>query len=377
MLKSFSKASVATTLLAGVVLASAGGAHAQLFNRPPAVVQGGDTFSSGVNDPAALMLRIERLENQLRSLTGQLEESQFHNRRLEEQMRRLQEAGANPAEPGLTARGAPIPQRRSDALDPSLDTPSAGGGPVGRGRGDAFNPRQSPNAPGAPRVLGTTERYGDRQAGISGPLGDPVIEDGPYEGDPSAPLDLLNPRRSQSRPAGSSQALPQQALPPVAPLSSAQDTPRQPARTQTAMPIDPAPSGPASTLPPPGPREILDTSNAALRSGELERAESGYKEFLQRYPTSRLASEATFNLGDVYARRGRHREAAEQFLKVTTDFAKASQAPQSLHRLGQSLERLGAKEQACAAWSEVPRKYPSAPQTIRAAAERDIKRASC
>jgi tol-pal system protein YbgF len=130
-------------------------------------------------------------------------------------------------------------------------------------------------------------------------------------------------------------------------------------------------------LPPQGPREILDVSNAALRSGELERAEAGYKEFLQRYPTSRLASEATFNLGDVYARRGRHREAAEQFLKVTTDFSKASQAPQSLHRLGQSLERLGAKEQACAAWSEVPRKYPSASQSVRAAAERDIKRASC
>ena len=143
------------------------------------------------------------------------------------------------------------------------------------------------------------------------------------------------------------------------------------------MPVDPAPGAPASTLPPPGPREQLDASNLALRSGELDRAESGYKEFLQRYPTSRLAPEATFNLGDVFARRGRHREAAEQFLKVTTDFPTSAQAPQSLHRLGQSLERLGAKEQACAAWAEVPRKYPSAAQTIRAAAERDIKRASC
>ncbi len=93
ILQSRFKASLATTFLASLVLAFAGGgANAQLFNRPPAVVQG-DPYSPGANDPAALMLRIERLENQLRSMTGQLEESQFQNRRLEEQVRRLQDRG--------------------------------------------------------------------------------------------------------------------------------------------------------------------------------------------------------------------------------------------------------------------------------------------
>jgi tol-pal system protein YbgF len=362
------KASVATALLAGVLLSSAGEASAQLFNRPPGAVQGGDPHQGGVNDPAALMLRIERLENQIRSLTGQLEEAQFQNRRLDEQVRRLQEAGAGAVDqPPL--RGGPTPQRRTDALD----APGAGAPPprasAGRGRGDAFDPTQAPGAPGAPRVLGAI----DQRGGLAGPLGDPIIEDGPYEVDPSAPLDLLNPRRPPARPVPS--ALP--APPQSAPLPALPEPARQPPRTQTAMPVDPAPNAPASTLPPPGPRETLDAANAAMRSGDLERAETGYRDFLNRYPTSRLASEATFNLGDVFARRGRHREAAEQFLKVTTDFSKSTQAAPSLHRLGQSLERLGAKEQACAAWAEVPRKYPTAPQTIRAAAERDIKRASC
>lgn len=381
---SIKNASVATAVLAGLLLGSAGGASAQLFNRPPQGAPGGDPYQQGgANDPAALMLRIERLENQIRSLTGQLEESQFQNRRLEEQVRRLQEAGVNPGDPA-PSRTAPPPQRRSEFFDgPPPATPRVRGDGVdalpttgrgGRGRGDAFDPAQDPTAPGAPRVLGAP----GRQAGLSGPLGDPVIEDSPYESDPSAPLDLLNPRRPQARPAASAQPLPQPLPQPVPQAAaSAPEPQRAPARQQAAMPVDPAPTGPASTLPPPGPREQLDAANLALRSGELERAETGYKEFLQRYPTSRLASEATFNLGDVYARRGRHREAAEQFLKVTTDFSKSAQAPQSLHRLGQSLERLGAKEQACAAWAEVPRKYPSAPQTIRAAAERDIKRASC
>lgn len=381
---SITKASAATAL-AGILLGtavlfgSAGGAYAQLFNRP----QAGDPYQGG-NDPAALLLRIERLENQVRSLTGQLEEAQFQNRRLEDQARRLQEAGAHAGEASSAHAGQP--QRRGDVYEPAREAGTPTPLPSAGRRGDAFDPSQYPGAPGAPRLLGSIEG----QAGLSGPLGDPVIDEGPYDTDPSAPLDLLNPRRGQgSAPANhAAQGYPPdypQAAPSRspshagAPLPSLPEQPRQPqgAQQQAAMPVDPAPRAPVSTLPPPGPRELLDRSNSALRSGDLDRAETDYKEFLKRYPSSRLAPEATFNLGDVYARRGRHREAAEQFLKVTADFSKSTQAPQSLHRLGQSLERLGAKEQACAAWAEVPRKYPSAARTIRAAAERDIKRASC
>ncbi len=333
-------------------------------------MQGGDPSLQGANDPAALMLRIERLENQIRALTGQLEESQFQNRRLEEQVRRLQEAST-----GAIPRHRAPGRRRSAAAKDSSRRPRR----VFARAATRWNcrrrhrladvatrsiRRRNPGAPGAPRVLGSMDR-----PGLSGPLGDPMIEDSPYEADPSAPLDLLNPRRPAVRAPVAQPALPP-PLPEPAPV-------RAPQRQQTAMPVDPAPNAPASTLPPPGPREQLDAANNALRAGELERAEAGYKEFLQRYPTSRLVAEATFGLGDVYARRGRHRDAAEQFLKVTTEYPKATQAASSLHRLGQSLERLGAKEQACAAWAEVPRKYPTAPQTIRTAAERDIKRASC
>ncbi len=43
-------------------------------------------------------MRIDRLENQLRTLTGQNEELQYRNRQLEEQLRALQGASSlNPA----------------------------------------------------------------------------------------------------------------------------------------------------------------------------------------------------------------------------------------------------------------------------------------
>ncbi|HEY8580094.1 MAG TPA: tol-pal system protein YbgF, partial [Beijerinckiaceae bacterium] len=248
-------------------------------------------------------------------------------------------------------RGGGGPQRRGDAEPPRDGPPrdaprdlargpagaTPGGAATPRGRGDAFDPSTAPGAPGSPRVLGRVDP-------LSGPLGADA------DGDPNAPLDLMGGRSGPGPSAGAGLGA----------------DPRQ----QAALPVDPGPA------PPSGPRAEFEAAIASSRANQLEAAETGLKGFLEKYPQSQLAASATYNLGDVYARRGRHREAAENFLKVSTDFSKSSQAPMSLVRLGQSLERLGAREQACAAWAEVARKYPSSAQA-RAGAERDMKRASC
>ena len=46
-------------------------------------------------------------------------------------------------------------------------------------------------------------------------------------------------------------------------------------------------------------------------------------------------------------------------------------------RLGESLRTLGAKEQACATFSEVPNKYPNASAAVKAAAQREAQRTKC
>jgi TolA-binding protein len=46
-------------------------------------------------------------------------------------------------------------------------------------------------------------------------------------------------------------------------------------------------------------------------------------------------------------------------------------------RLGQSLNALGAKEQACATFAEISRKYPNAAAGVKAEADREAKRVQC
>ena len=52
-------------------------------------------------------------------------------------------------------------------------------------------------------------------------------------------------------------------------------------------------------------------------------------------------------------------------------------APDALLRLGVSLDALGAKEQACATFQEVTRKYPAASPDVRSGVDREMKRAHC
>jgi hypothetical protein len=134
-------------------------------------------------------MRIQRLENQLRQLTGQNEELQYRNRQLEERLRQLQggAAGAPPAgQPSVAAvppaqtgpgygqsqGGYPPPQPgyQQPQAQPTYQQPQGGyqqpqiaspvpivqepQAPGGRRRGDAFDPSQNPNAPGAPQALG-------------------------------------------------------------------------------------------------------------------------------------------------------------------------------------------------------------------------------
>lgn len=284
------------------------GANAQLFgsSSPPPV------------DVSSLILRIDRLEKEVRSLTGQLEQTQFELRRLQEQGGAVQ-----------SQQDARPPGRRSDMLDPSQSQP----------------PRSA--LEGRP--------------GISGPLGGALVE---TIDDPNAPLDLMNPRRPRQN--GNQ---PGNLAPGPAPLGS----------TPPSSPIAPAASASLAPAQPvaPGPRGEYEAAIAQVRANQLDDAEANLKVFLERYPNGQLAPGAAYNLGDIYARRGRHREAAEQFLKISTEFSKSSQAPQSLLRLGQSLEKLGAKEQACAAWGEIGRKYANASANIKAGADRDMKRVQC
>ncbi len=315
-------------------------------------------------------IRIERLEERLRQLTGQNEELQYRNRQLEDQIKQLQggqggrpsvaaapQAAPQPAYPpggqqGLPAypQGQPPSQPVEQARVQTMPPPTAG-----RGRGDAFDPAANPNAPGAPRPLGSI--VGQPSAPLAPDVGAPG---GRGAGEP---LDLAN----TNAPRG---AAPGQGAP--------QGYPQQQGRPPNASPQQ-APAAPqVATLPPTNsPRDEFDLGYGYIERKDYALADQTLRAFLQKYPSDRLVPEANYWLGESLYQRQRYRDAAESFLAVTTKFENSSKAPEALLRLGQSLAALKEKEAACAAFGEVTRKYPKASAAVKQGVDREQKRVHC
>jgi len=299
--------------------------HAQTYNVPPSDIYDGP--DAGPGEENGLAMRIDRLERELRRMTGQNEELQHRVQLLEEQLR-----AAKPEPPHAEAapRGASTP-----APTAQTPTPPAGASVNASRRGDAFDPSTQPSAPGAPRPLGTTMPSAPLPTSAARASGSvttaPVREAG-------QPLDIAHGRLvgEQSAPAEIA------AAPPVA-----------------------------------GPKEQYAQAVGALRAGKYEQAEKSLSTFLEKNGKSKFAPAATFNLGESYFLRGRHREAAEKYLEISTKYGDSAQAPEALLRLGQSLSAMGAKEQACASYSEINVKFPKATTRIREAAQRESKKIQC
>ncbi|NNM74298.1 tol-pal system protein YbgF [Enterovirga aerilata] len=295
-------------------------------------------------DAAELLVRLNRLEGQVRQMSGQIEQLQFENRQQKEQLRKFQEdvefrlqersGGGRSAAPATTQPSS-APQTPASTPRPSR-------------RSDAFDPDAEPGAPGAPRPLGTTA--------ASPPLADPAPgrrrggEDTAFS--EGAPLDLGAAARGPV--AGMN--------PAVAGTNPAASTPRATASL-------PAGGGEA--------RADYDAAYAYVLQKQWDQAESALRRFLAQHGRDRLAADATYWLGESYLQRSRHRDAAEQFLKVSTEHTRSSKAPDALLKLGISLSALGAKDQACATFAEVERKYPQASASLKQAVDREQKKARC
>jgi tol-pal system protein YbgF len=276
-------------------------------------------------------VRLDRAESQIRQLTGTIEQLQFRNQQLENQVRRMQEDTEyrfqELGSKGASRAAPPRPQSLPPQNPPMQSAPPTAATAPGR-RGDAFDPGQNPNAPGAPHTLGSV-------AAASPP--------------PAAPM---------SPPMASDAQMPPMGAPPGQPTGAG--------------------GAVVATLPPSqSPRDEYDLAYGYMLRKDYALAEDSFRNFLGRNPNDRLTGDATYWLGESMFQRQRYRDAAEAFLNVTTKFEASAKAPDALLRLGQSLAALGEKEAACASLGEVGRKFPRASAIVKQGVEREQKRARC
>src|ERR1700716_1647278 len=110
-------------------------------NAPPDPSErGGPNAGRMAQSSGDLTMRLDRLEAQIRQLTGAIEQLQYRNQQLEGQLRRGQPDADYRIQEGAAPRSTP-PAR--PVAPPAATQPPAA--PPGR-RGDAFDPNLNPNA---------------------------------------------------------------------------------------------------------------------------------------------------------------------------------------------------------------------------------------
>ena len=253
------------------------------------------------------MLRIERLEADLRQMTGTIEQLQHRNRQLEAQIRSM---GGTPGAQASASGQPGQPLRPAPQAGPSSPPPAT----VPGRRSDVFDPSQNPNAPGAPHTLGSIPANPPSIVTAEPPVGAPG---GRTAG---APLDLST---LATVPAGAAP----EAGPPEP--SAGGPLPPPPSRNLSA-------TGAVASVAPPteSPKDHYDLAYGYVLRKDYALAENAFQDFLKRFPSDRRAPDAQFWLGESLFQRQRYDAAASAFLDLSTKHASHGKAPEALLRLG-------------------------------------------
>jgi tol-pal system protein YbgF len=288
------------------------------------------TYDADPASSAALSLRIDQVEQELRNLLGQVQELNHQMREVAEQLRRFSEDA----------------EYRFQQLEAAVREGNA-------------SPLQDPADRQVAVLQNGLTSFGDTS----------VLEQYPQEGGAPVPLD----------PAPGTQVLgtlPMSALEPADPGP----LPAVPEAVE-AQPLDgstTASTGNSATGAGGGVAQALyERSYGDMLRRQFATAETGFQQFLRDHASHELAPNAQYWLGETYYARGEFREAAAAFLAGYRTYSSSAKAPDSLLKLGMSLRNLGERDQACATFAEVGERFPDAPATILDLAAREKSRAGC
>lgn len=128
---------------------------------------------------------------------------------------------------------------------------------------------------------------------------------------------------------------------------------------------------PAQTL------SLYESAKASLDKKDYLNAQKSFSEFVEKYPTDKLAPNAAYWLGETYYAQKDYHKAALKFLAAKKQYSDSPKAGHSLYKLGMSLHFLGENKEACLTFDEVEKNYVPKDGSLTSLVEKARKTASC
>ena len=261
--------------------------------------------------------RIPALEEQLRDLTGRVEELNFLLLQMQDQMRKMQEDNEFRLQQLEEKRGdaGGNAGSRVTAVDPAAPaTPSVPQDLTARGE--------------PPRTLGTVTFDAN-----GNPTGGTLDTSGATVGSGEPMMDQDGVETDDTKVA---------ALPPTD-----------------------------------DPEELYRNAYNFILSGDYPTAEAGFREHIERFPNDPKTSDARYWLGEALLGMEQYRSAAEMFLAANREFPNSSKAPDMLLKLGVSLAALQQRDVACATYAEIGKRYRDVSSALKERVRAEQALAGC
>lgn len=136
-----------------------------------------------------------------------------------------------------------------------------------------------------------------------------------------------------------------------------------PAAPPAALPSEAGGAAPAPTTapaaPPPPPRELYSQAYADYARGNYDLAIQEYREYLRNYPSTDLADNAQYWIGECYYSKGRYNEALAAWDDLMRDYPASDKLPDAQYKKAVTLERLGRRREALVEYRNVVDRYPN------------------
>jgi tol-pal system protein YbgF len=151
------------------------------------------------------------------------------------------------------------------------------------------------------------------------------------------------------------------------------------ARREANLPSEPVPGAEGGAVNPGEPvsQEVQSYRDAYAkwRDGDAAGCVDQFSKFLQTYPSSQYADDATYWLADCYFKQGNFSAAVLRFDDVAREYPTGNKAADALYRQGEALLRMGHGTAAGNAFEKVLRDYPDSARAPEAKRQLELLKA--
>lgn len=125
------------------------------------------------------------------------------------------------------------------------------------------------------------------------------------------------------------------------------------------------------------PNALYDAAYQNILSGDYKAAEAGFRAHIDRYPADPMTADARYWLGEALLAQKRLSEAASVFIDTQRDYPDSKRGAENMLKLGITLQAMGNHQVACATFAQIGSRYPNSAPAVLASIEKAKAASGC